>query len=116
MKPFTARQIQIAPREATPIVSAVLLMVLVQFYQSSACAQDFEPPSAPVFAKRGVTVADSIGMSLLADERYYAGYSSSAPPALFSPDGRQFVVVLRRGVLERNTNSCRILLWQTAAA
>jgi dipeptidyl aminopeptidase/acylaminoacyl peptidase len=98
------------------LVTAALFGILIQLLQSPASAQGSKPSSAPQSAKRPVTTPDSIGMTLLADDRYYAGYSPSGPTAVFSPDGRQFVVVLRKGVVERNTNSCRIVLWQAAAA
>jgi WD40 repeat protein len=63
--------------------------------------------------KRPVTIVDSIGMNLIADDSYYAGYSLVGPVAKFSPDGRNFVVVLRKGNLKTNTNDYSLLLWRT---
>jgi dipeptidyl aminopeptidase/acylaminoacyl peptidase len=57
---------------------------------------------------RQVTVADVIEMRKLAD-RFAA---SSGQIAQFSPDGKQFVVVLRKGNLERRSNDYSILLWK----
>jgi dipeptidyl aminopeptidase/acylaminoacyl peptidase len=116
IKRLNIRTIRDSFLDARPVVTAILFGILISPCQSSASAEDSKSPSAPKSVKRAVTMADSIGMTLLADERYYAGYSPSAPTAVFSPDGKQFVVVLRRGELERNTNSCKIVLWQTAAA
>ena len=50
---------------------------------------------------RSVTVADSIEMT------------RSESGAKFSPDGTKFVVVLRKGDLEQNTNQYSLLLWST---
>ena len=67
--------------------------------------------------ERPVTVADAIRMSRVAGSAStrwrYAGASSS-DFAVFSPDGKQFVVVLKRGNLEKNTNDYSMLLFQTA--
>jgi hypothetical protein len=66
--------------------------------------------------KRLVTVADSIQMNRVAGSALtrarYAGASSS-DFAVFSPDGKQFVVVLKRGNLEKNTNDYSMLLFET---
>jgi dipeptidyl aminopeptidase/acylaminoacyl peptidase len=60
--------------------------------------------------RRPVTVADAIRMTKLAD------FGDTWVPdhvAQFSPDGGKFVVVLRKGNLEENTNEYSILLWRT---
>lgn len=54
--------------------------------------------------KRAVTVADAICMTNLVDP---------SAPAVFSPDGRKFVVLLKKGNLKRNTNDYWLLLWRT---
>lgn len=64
--------------------------------------------------KRAVTVADSIRMTHLADDYYLKGGSSAGRVALFSPAGKQFVVVLKKGNLEQNTNEFSLLLFHTA--
>lgn len=64
--------------------------------------------------KRPVTVADSIQMLRLGDESYTDGAPSEGIVAKFSPDGKQFVVVLKRGNLEANTNEYSLVLFQTA--
>ncbi len=66
--------------------------------------------------KRPVSVADGIGMTRLADTRYIAGLSSKGRVAQFSPDGRHFVVVLRKGNLEQNGNEYDMLLYRTNEA
>jgi hypothetical protein len=55
-------------------------------------------------------------MTRLADPNYYAGGSSRGLVAQFSPDGKQFVVLVRRGNIERNTNEFSLLLFRTADA
>jgi hypothetical protein len=64
--------------------------------------------------KRPVTVADSIQMSRLGDPTYTDGASSKGKVARFSPDGQNFVVVLKKGNLESNTNDYSLLLFQTS--
>src|SRR5258706_6763570 len=66
--------------------------------------------------KRTTTVQDAIQMTRLADSKYLAGYPSEGRVAQFSPNGTQFVVVLRKGDLERTTNECSILLFQSVDA
>jgi dipeptidyl aminopeptidase/acylaminoacyl peptidase len=64
-------------------------------------------------SKRPVAVADAIRMTKLGDHQYFSGGSSEGRVAQFSPDGKQFVVVLRKGNLEQNTNEFSLLLWRT---
>src|SRR5260370_13628998 len=60
-----------------------------------------------------VRVADCIRMTKLGDPEYWMGGSSAGRVAQFSPDGRKFVVLLRKGNLEQNINEYSLLLWQT---
>lgn len=62
--------------------------------------------------KRPVSVADAVSMRMLGDRDYYYG-DYEVPIAQFSPDGRKFVIVVRKGNLERNTNEYSLFLWQT---
>lgn len=64
-------------------------------------------------AKRPVTVADGIRMTRFGDPRYTDGFSSQGLVGRFSPDGRQFVVLLKKGNLENNTNEYSLLLFKT---
>ena len=64
--------------------------------------------------KRPVTVADSIQMTRLGDPSYTDGAPSKGIVAKFSPDGRHFVVILKKGNLEANTNEYSLVLFQTA--
>jgi len=66
--------------------------------------------------KRPVTVADSIRMARLGDVKYTDGWASKGMVAKFSPDGKHFVVILRKGNLEANTNEYSLVLFQTAEA
>lgn len=65
--------------------------------------------------KRPVTVADSIQMTRLGDLSYTNGEPSKGIVAKFSPNGKHFVVILKRGNLEANTNEYSLVLFQTAA-
>ncbi len=89
----------------------VFLCVAALGFPAYAAAQ--ETVKADNQGKHPVTVADSIGMNLIADDGYYTGYSLPGPVASFSPDGSKFVVILRRGNLERNSNEYSLLLWRT---
>ncbi len=64
--------------------------------------------------QRPVSVVDAIRMTKLGDPVYYAGGPSAGRVATFSPDGTKFVVVLRKGDLEHNTNQYSLMLWETA--
>ena len=64
--------------------------------------------------KRPVTIADSIRMTRLGDVKYTDGWPSNGMVAKFSPDGKHFVVILKKGDLEANTNEYSLVLFQTA--
>ena len=65
--------------------------------------------------KLPVTVADSIQMTRLGDLSYTDGNPSKGIVAKFSPDGKHFVVILKKGNLGANTNEYSLVLFQTAA-
>jgi dipeptidyl aminopeptidase/acylaminoacyl peptidase len=62
---------------------------------------------------RRVAVADVIQMTRWADRDYFVGAEPADRVGLFSPDGRQFVIVLSKGKLERDVNEYSILLFST---
>lgn len=74
-------------------------------------ASDEEAARVGVRGTRPVTVADAIRMTKLGNPDYYAGGSAAGRVATFSPDGKKFVVVLRKGNLEENTTEYSLLLW-----
>jgi len=55
-------------------------------------------------------------MTVLADPEYTGGGSSRGRVAQFSSDGKRFVVVVRKGNLEKNMNEYSLLLFRTAEA
>src|SRR5260370_9971811 len=63
--------------------------------------------------QRPITVADVVAMTRLEDTSFISGNMSIAH---FSPDGRRFVVVIRKGNLQRKTNDFSLLLYSTADA
>jgi hypothetical protein len=63
--------------------------------------------------KRPVTVADFIEMTRFGDPLYNAGGSSKGVVAKFSLDKKRFVVALRKGNLETNTNEYSLILFET---
>jgi hypothetical protein len=64
--------------------------------------------------KRPVTVADSIQMTRLGDPSYSGNAPSKGIVAKFSPDGKHFVVILKKGNLEANTVEYSLVLFQTS--
>ena len=64
--------------------------------------------------KQPVTVADIIRMTRFGEPSYDAGGTSTGIVAKFSPDGKQFVTVLRKGNLEKNTNEYSLVLFSVA--
>jgi hypothetical protein len=77
--------------------------------------------SAPLWATRSemrsVSVADCIAMQTLVDPGYVLGLPSTSRTATFSPDGKQFTVVLRKGDIKQNLNVYSLLflkqtVWQ----
>ena len=65
------------------------------------------------YDKRGITVADSVEISTLdSPADIYAGQ----PAPYFSPDGKHFVVVVRKANIEQDTNDSSVLLYETREA
>src|SRR5690242_13977463 len=62
-----------------------------------ASAGASQAKSESVALKRPLTVADSIRMTRFGDPQYDLGAASKGLVAKFSPDGKRFVVVLRKG-------------------
>jgi dipeptidyl aminopeptidase/acylaminoacyl peptidase len=62
--------------------------------------------------EKWVTVADTIQMTTWADRGYFWGGTPDSPVALFSPDQKQFIVNVRKGNIENNTNEYSLLLFQ----
>lgn len=65
---------------------------------------------------RPIRVVDAIQMTQLGDPDYLGGVSAKRDPALFSPDGKHFVIVTKKGNVEKNTNEYALLLFQTDKA
>jgi len=63
---------------------------------------------------RLIEVTDAIRMWRLADPEYEGGLLSFGRVATLSPDHRRFVIVLKRGNIEQNTNEYSMLMWDTA--
>ncbi|MHB8413384.1 MAG: hypothetical protein ACYDDI_15760 [Candidatus Acidiferrales bacterium] len=59
---------------------------------------------------------DTILMTRWADRGYFLGGEPDGPVGLFSPNKKVFVVVLKKGDLEDNTNQYSVLLFQTSEA
>ena len=94
-------------------MKSFLLFCVVSLY-SLECTATQEPVAAEKRLKRPVSVVDSIQstMTTLDDYRFPAGVFSLSSLAHFSPDGKKFIVVLRKGNLKKNTNEYSMLLFR----
>jgi len=81
--------------------------------QSGVVTDPSQSKSEKPALRRPVTVADFIQMTRFGDPLYDAGGPSKGLVAKFSPDGKRFVVVLRKGNLENNTNEYSLILFET---
>src|SRR5260370_42504886 len=68
-----------------------------------ASASTVQSAAVAGISKRPVTVADSIQMTRLGDLIYAEGAPSTGITAKYSPDGKHFVAILKKGNLEANT-------------
>ncbi len=71
----------------------------------------------PALSKRPVTVEDTIRMTRVAgplDATAYRGAGPTSGFAVFSPNGKCFVIVISKGDLAKNTNDYSLLLFRTA--
>lgn len=95
---------------------AIALMYLGCGIQASAQEIASPDPSRAPYKKRLITVEDTIRMTKLGDPYYFGGVSSVGRVAQMSPDRSKFVIVLRSGNLEQNTNEYSMLLWNANTA
>src|SRR6266478_4595538 len=65
-------------------------------------------------SKTAITSAHIIRMTRLADGEYFNGAPSKGRVATVSSDGRHFIIVLRKGNLQENTNEFSIYLFNTS--
>ena len=103
------------------VLFSVGLLMATWMSSKMAWSQTSDRPSnssaaSTRLSKRRVTVTDSIEMNRIAgsssSHNRYTGASSS-DFAVFSPDGKQFVIVVKRGNIKKNTNDYSMLLFQT---
>src|SRR6266436_7007327 len=87
----------VAPERRGPSLP-LWLFVSAAFFPAALSLPAQTKPSAP--SGRPVSVEDAIQMTQLADPDYFRGGDSKGHVALFSFDGKQFVVVSRKGNLE----------------
>jgi dipeptidyl aminopeptidase/acylaminoacyl peptidase len=95
-----------------PLLWGALLFTVLIGCATNALARG--PAGDEQHAERVVSIADCIRMTKLGDPDYWLGGSSQGRVAQFSPDGKMFVVVLRKGNLEENANEYSLVLWRTS--
>jgi len=104
-------------RSAKACQSALLFAAIIASPYASARGPEIQSPiSRNKTAKRPITVADAIEMTKLADEDYFSSGTATGEVPHFSPDGKQFVIVLRKGNIEQDTNDYSVLLYWTSDA
>jgi dipeptidyl aminopeptidase/acylaminoacyl peptidase len=94
-------------------VAFILTFALFHATAARAKAQGSQPPAEP--SKHLVRVSDAIAMTRWADPDYFRGDSSLGRVALFSPDLQKFVIVVRKGIVEQNTNEFSLYLFLTSS-
>ena len=102
------------PWSLVPLVHIVLLLA-----GASPCTATRAHDQSQLPNKRDITVADIIRMTRLAMPDGYTSGSAetinqSGYVAKFSPDGRRFTILLRRGELRSNRNIYSLLLFETS--
>jgi hypothetical protein len=97
-----------------PLVAGVVVSL---FTSAIASTPNGQHPDAAVGAqRRPATVADLVSMVRPGDPLYEAdfiGKNVADKIALFSPDQERFIVLLKKGNIDDNTNRYSILLWRT---
>jgi dipeptidyl aminopeptidase/acylaminoacyl peptidase len=109
------------PASYAPSWLSILLILVYSTYcfcmcfgeQSGIVTDQSRSKTEEASVKRPVTVADFIQMTRFGDPSYDAGGPSKGLVAKFSPDGKRFVVALRKGNLETNTNEFSLILFDT---
>ena len=94
-----------------PNLSGLLVPMACAFLLANLSASG---QSGPHGTKRPITVQDAIEMTRLVDRRYSGGKPSTGHVAHFSPNGQQFVVLLKKGNLKENTSEFSLLLFKTS--
>jgi dipeptidyl aminopeptidase/acylaminoacyl peptidase len=106
-----------AKRNASLLHNVVALSALLAMALSSreVAASGSPIPASKILGanKRAVTVRDVVEMTHLADHDYFLGLPSKGHVGHFSPDGKKFVVVLRKGSVQQNRNEFSLLLFRT---
>lgn len=92
---------------ACALLGLAVLLALPTFSESG---------EAPTTGQRHVTVRDTIEMTRWADRDYFLGGDPGDRVGIFSPDGREFLIVVRKGSVRRNTNDFSLLLFHTREA
>lgn len=64
-------------------------------------------------SRRPVTVADTISMTQTGDQSYLDSFAKAGNVAYFSPDGRRFAFITKKGNLENDTVEYALLVFQS---
>jgi dipeptidyl aminopeptidase/acylaminoacyl peptidase len=89
-------------------------MMKIQSLLTAALLLPLSLQSASAEAKRDITVEDTITMTRWGDVPYFWGNNPDANIATYSPDGKHFVIVLRKANIKTNKNEYSIYLYTTS--
>ena len=99
---------------------AAPLLLFSEFFASGAARQDAAPIRDNVQSpggnnrKRAVTVVDAISMTEVEELRDPRSLSDEKHVALFSPDAKRFLVLVKHGNLVSNTNDYSVLMFESS--
>ncbi|HEY2468236.1 MAG TPA: hypothetical protein VGI45_10435 [Terracidiphilus sp.] len=100
-------------RNISMVVSFVSCLV---FSTSARAAAEKQGRQSDEALKRPVTVADAIAMTQFDDPSYNVGRLAGHRVAQFSPDGKQFLILVKKGDVQNNTNKYSLLLFKAEEA
>jgi dipeptidyl aminopeptidase/acylaminoacyl peptidase len=106
--------LSIGSLKRTAVLIAACLPMIVTMGQSEEVRHSSKVTEQR--SMRPVSVADVIEMTQSGDPDYLGSASAAHNPAHFSPNGKHFVVVVKKGNIDKNTNDYSLLLFQTNKA
>ena len=103
-----------APARSELIYLQFLLLIIFSIVVCPSSVQGQPQVSQSHSLKHPISVSDVIATTRLGDRAYFEGRSPQGGVAQFSPDGKRFIIVLRKGNPQRNTNDFSIYIFTTA--
>lgn len=99
-----------------PVARVLDAAILIVVFALNAVAMAGPQPGTSFADRRlrPVTISDSINMTRMGlSTNVFDGAMAAGRVAHFSPDGKKFIIVVRKGNLGENTTDYSVLLWHT---